>query len=232
AFTGAVDFKEGLVKAADNGTFFIDEIADMNLVVQASLLRFIETGVFRSIGSNREVKVRTRIVAAINRNIEEEVRAKRFRHDLYYRLNVCRIHIPPLRERPEDIPVLVRHFLASYAASTGREVVLSTEAIERLAWHTWPGNVRELFHTLQRVLVMLNSGENSISKNDVETALKSHTGTSVRDLRPVTSLDETEKRYILASLNAHNWNISRTATVLGIDRRTLQRKISRYHISR
>ncbi|MBE7413804.1 MAG: sigma-54-dependent Fis family transcriptional regulator [Deltaproteobacteria bacterium] len=120
AFTGALDSKDRLLRAADNGTLFIDEIGDMELPVQAMLLRFMETGSFRPLGSNREMSVNTRIVAAINKDIEREVSAGRFRLDFYYRLNVCRVHIPPLRERPEDIPALASFFLERASGARGK----------------------------------------------------------------------------------------------------------------
>lgn len=233
AFTGAANFKEGLVKAADNGTLFIDEIADMNLTVQASLLRFIETGIFRPLGSNSELRVKTRIIAAINKDIEEEVRQKRFRHDFYYRLNVCRINIPPLRERVQDIPLLARHFISVISCATGNRLILSACAIDLLTAHSWPGNVRELFHVLQRAQVLLGPDNETITRRIMEQALHSHSGFSIHMAAgSISSLEETEKKCIIANLNTHGWNISRTASALSIDRRTLQRKIARYQISR
>lgn len=233
AFTGAINFKEGLVKAADNGTLFIDEIADMNMTVQASLLRFIETGIFRPLGSSKEFKVKTRIVTAINKNIEEEVRNKRFRHDLYYRLNVCRINIPPLRERGQDIHLLARHFISVIASATGRRICLSADAIELLKAYSWPGNIRELFHVLQRVHVISGTGKDPVTGRIMEQALHSNsTFSSQRDVGSISSLEDTEIKCIIANLDTHGWNISRTAVALSIDRRTLQRKISRYQISR
>jgi DNA-binding NtrC family response regulator len=235
AFTGAVDCKEGLVKMADKGTLFIDEIADMNLAVQAGLLRFIETGIYRPMGANREIAVEARCVAAINRNIEEEVRLRRFRLDLYYRLNVCRINIPPLRERKEDIPDIAGYFLSSFPALAGRNVTLSYGAADRLASHNWPGNVRELCHLLQRALLSLSEAEDTITAGHIEQSLQSGGDTSIQDHQqhgPSCSLEETERRHISASLDAHGWNISRAAIKLGIDRRTLQRKIGRYQIRR
>ncbi len=228
AFTGALEFKEGLVKTADRGTLFIDEIADMDLVVQAGLLRFIETGLFRPLGSSREIRVDTRIVAAINRDIEEEVRAKRFREDLYYRLNVCRINIPPLRERREDIPLLARHFISSV---TDRDVSLSKGAMERLITYHWPGNVRQLFHVLQRTII-LNRDATVITGAHIDQSLHTYETREIKNPSAIYSLEESEKRYILSSLEANNWNISRTAKILGIDRRTLQRKMCKFSLKR
>ena len=228
AFTGATNSKDGLLKVADGGTLFIDEIADMNPTVQASLLRFLETGIFRPLGSTRELKVDVRIVAAINRDIEEEVKAKRFRHDLYYRLNVCRINIPPLRDRKEDIPLLVRHFLASSPMARENPITISPGAMDVLTACPWPGNVRELFNTLSRA--MLFSKDSTITKGLINSILPLPRilNTIPQDL----SLDDIKKRHIIESLKANRWNISRTAKILGIDRRTLQRKIACYQISK
>lgn len=233
AFTGALGFKEGLVKLADSGTLFIDEIGDMNQVVQASLLRFIETGIFRPLGSSKEVRVNTRIVAAINKDIEEEVRAKRFRQDLYYRLNVCRINIPPLRERAQDILILARHFLSMFTTAAGRSVTLSSGAIDQLMLHSWPGNVRELFHVIQRAIVLLSRREDIITKRHIYESLHSWNGGMAAEKPNYSgSLKASEKEYVAASLKTYDWNVSRTAVALGIDRRTLQRKITRYQISK
>ena len=231
AFTGALGFKEGLAKLADSGTLFIDEIGDMNQVVQASLLRFIETGIFRPLGSSKEVRVNTRIVAAINKDIEDEVRAKRFRQDLYYRLNVCRINIPPLRERAQDIPILARHFLSMFTTVSGRSVTLSTGAVELLMLHSWPGNVRELFHVIQRTIVLLSRREDTITKRHIDESIHSRNrGIAAGKPYSAGCLKASEKEYVAASLKTYDWNVSRTAVALGIDRRTLQRKITRYQI--
>ncbi len=228
AFTGAMENKEGLVSMANEGTLFIDEMGDMNLVVQASLLRFIETGTFRPLGSTREQRVNTRIVAAINRDIEEEVQKKRFREDLYYRLNVYRINIPPLRERREDIEMLARHFMARLSELRGTSVRLSDGATGRLLTYDWPGNVRELFHLLERVCV-LRRDATTITRAHIEDALGS---TTARPLSSVSPLKESEKRHILTMLKLHRWNITQTARALGIDRRTLQRKMKQYGLRR
>ncbi len=221
AFTGATDAKDGLLKLADSGTLFIDEIADMNLSVQASLLRFIETGIFRPLGSTKEINVDIRIVAAINRNIECEVKTGRFRHDLYYRLNVCRIDIPPLRERKEDIPYLVEHFMKTFPLARERGSNISESAMRALLHYTWPGNVRELFNVLGRAILL--SAEAAITKSFIESIIPSN---HIK----ASQLIDIEKKYIVDCLNTNNWNISRTSKELAIDRRTLQRKIARYSL--
>ena len=225
AFTGATNCKDGLLKISDGGTLFIDEIADMDLVVQASLLRFIETGLFRPLGATKEVMVNVRIVAAINKDIEDEVKMRRFRHDLYYRLNVCRINIPPLRERKEDIPLLIDHLLTTSPLVKDRTVTISSSAMEIFLSYNWPGNVRELFNLLGRVILMTK--ESIITKGHLVTFLPSCIR---KGSDRASSLKEIEKRYIVESLKAHGGNISATARDLGIDRRTLQRKISGYRI--
>ena len=225
AFTGATNCKDGLLKISDGGTLFIDEIADMDLVVQASLLRFIETGLFRPLGATKEVMVNVRIVAAINKDIEDEVKMRRFRHDLYYRLNVCRINIPPLRERKEDIPLLIDHLLTTSPLVKDRTVTISSSAMEIFLSYNWPGNVRELFNLLGRVILMTK--ESIITKGHLVTFLPSCIR---KGSDRASSLKDIEKRYIVESLKAHGGNISATARDLGIDRRTLQRKISGYRI--
>ncbi|MBI5286444.1 MAG: sigma-54-dependent Fis family transcriptional regulator [Deltaproteobacteria bacterium] len=224
AFTGATNMKDGLLKSANGGTLFIDEIADMSPMVQASLLRCMETGLFRPLGSIKETRVNVRIIAAVNKDIEEEVKARRFRHDLYYRLNVCRIDMPPLRDRRDDIPLLVKHFLSTSPVTSGKRIVLSPDAIETLRSYHWPGNVRELINLLGRV-ILLTKGP-TISREHIITVIPSK---SLQKDAP-SSIDEIERRHILETLKAWGGNISRTARALGIDRRTLQRKMGRYQI--
>jgi len=233
AFTGAIASKEGIIKSADGGTLFIDEIADMDSVVQASLLRFLENGMVRPLGASQEIKVSTRIVAAINRNIEEEVRSGRFRMDLYYRLNVCRINVPPLRSRLDDIPLLVSHFVSIISKNIGAPFSLSPGALERLGEHTWPGNVRELFHTLQRA-ALLNRGK-IITENLIEQSLEftaSPDDNFNREKETTETLKDGEISHIMTCLENNKWNISKTALELKINRRTLQRKMARYNIRR
>ncbi|OGP30618.1 MAG: hypothetical protein A2073_04575 [Deltaproteobacteria bacterium GWC2_42_11] len=224
AFTGAITTKDGLLNAADGGTLFIDEIADMNPVVQASLLRFIETGIFRPIGSTKETKVNIRIIAAINKDIEEEVRTRRFREDLYYRLNVCRIDIPPLRDRRDDIPLLVKHYLETSPVAKERNITLSCDAIEALMSHHWTGNVRELFNILGRAILLAK--EPAITKEHILNFIPSKP--TQKDAH--SSLDDMGRKHIMETLRVCGWNISRAASTLGIDRRTLQRKMTRYQI--
>lgn len=227
AFTGAAENKDGLLKVADYGTLFIDEIGDMHLTVQASLLRFIETGIFRPLGSTREVKVDVRIVTAINKDIEEEVKDRRFRHDLYYRLNVCRVDMPPLRDRMEDIPMLVRYFFSLSPLAKERAATISPSVMDILVAYPWPGNVRELFNILSRAILLSN--EAVITKGIINSILPSMTGV-LSGAHRTSSLDNMEKICLLECLNVNNWNITRSAICLGVNRRTLQRKIAKYQI--
>lgn len=220
AFTGAADLKEGLLKAADRGTLFIDEIGDMDLSVQASLLRFMETGAFRPLGATKETTVSTRVVAAINSDMEEEVRAKRFRLDLYYRLNVCRIHLPPLRSRAGDIAPLAGHFLKRLSLSGGKRLAFAPGSLKALSEHDWPGNVRELLHVIERAAIF--GSDEAITPELLNECI----GKKRRFNRVAKPLDELEKECVLSALSMHEWNISRAARSLCIDRRTLQRKIA------
>ncbi len=226
AFTGAANAKDGLLKVVNGGTLFIDEIADMAPAIQASLLRFIETGLFRPLGSIKEINVDVRIVAAINKVIEEEVRAKRFRHDLYYRLNVCRIDMPLLRERSEDIPLLVDHFFKTSPVSKGKGINITADAIEALKLYHWPGNIREMFNLLGRAILL--SKDTTITRCHILPLFSYNSFKGL--LPPPSSLNDIEQRHIRHTLKVCLGNISKTARTLGIDRRTLQRKMKRYGI--
>ena len=231
AFTGATNAKDGIVNLADRGTLFIDEIVDMNLHIQASLLRFIENGTYRPMGSPVEQKVGVRIVAAVNRVIEKEVEKKKFRHDLYYRLNVCRIDIPPLRKRKKDISLLIDYFLSSKISATKNKITITSEARDLLIDYPWPGNIRELFNIIDRAILTL---ENSldITAEIIKSLLPRKKDVSYsKSLMSGISLETVEKNSILDSLKANNWNVSQRAKILGIDRRTLQRKITRYKLN-
>ncbi len=220
AFTGASKSKEGLLEVAHQGTLFIDEIADMPPPVQAALLRVIETKEFRPVGSTRERRVDVRIVAAANRNLEEEVAATRFRADLLFRLNVVRIRVPALRERMADLPLLVEHFLAKNPTARSRGVTQAApEVMARLMAYDWPGNVRELFNSLERAVLLSPPGT-------IDPALLS--AAPRRAGATTESLEDAEKRHVAGLLEKERGNVTRVAKVLGIDRRTLQRKMSKW----
>ncbi len=234
AFTGATSKKEGLLTIANNGTLFIDEIADMDLNVQASLLRVIETGEFRPLGSTKEQKTNVRLLAAANRDLTKEVEAKHFREDLFYRLSVIIIRTPPLREHPDDIPLLVQSFLQNSAA--GKGITFEPEAIRHLQQHSWKGNIRELFNICERALLMRNgdvvTAQEIAMLLTMNPTLSISAPTGLAEADPVQTLEDMEKTYIQKALDETEFNISKTAEVLGIDRRTLQRKMDRYGLDR
>jgi transcriptional regulator with PAS, ATPase and Fis domain len=179
-------------------------------------------------GSPKECKVDVRIIAAVNRNIEKEVEEKKFRNDLYYRLNVCRIDIPPLRERMKDIPLLLDYFLASKISADNSKITITSDARKLLTSLSWLGNVRELFHVMERAILTLEDNL-TITADIIKSILPTQKSSYPKSLSGI-SLESVERVSILNNLKANNWNVSRTAQILGIDRRTLQRKIKRYEI--
>ncbi|MGE5176650.1 MAG: sigma-54-dependent transcriptional regulator [Hyphomicrobiales bacterium] len=230
AFTGAAQMKRGRLEAADQGTLFLDEVGDMSLETQAKFLRAIETGEIERLGGTRTISVDTRIVAATNKDLPEEIQAGRFREDLYYRLNVVPIHLPPLRARREDIPLLVAHFIERLGAEHGRGPRgVAKEAMERLSEYSWPGNVRELKNLIERLLIMTDGS--TIDAGDVEDVLPADAGDG-----PPSELkaarDKAERDTIHAMLRECEWNVSEAARRLGMDRGYLHRKIKRYGLSR
>ncbi len=230
AFTGATQMKRGRLEAADRGTLFLDEVGDMSLETQAKFLRAIETGEIERLGGTRTIRVDARIVAATNKNLPEEIKAGRFREDLFYRLNVVPIHVQPLRVRREDIPLLVEHFMARFGAEHGRRMRrISPSAIERLQEYSWPGNIRELKNLIERLLIMTD-GE-TIDLEDVEAVLPPDV-----DREPASEIraarDRAERETILATLKQCSWNVTEAAKRLGMDRGYLHRKIKRYGLVR
>jgi len=242
AFTGAHTMRKGLLESANGGTLFLDEIGEMTLALQAKLLRTLEDRVVRRLGSNRFIPVDIRIIAATNRDLKKAVQEGTFRNDLYYRLNVIHIHIPPLRERREDIPLLVLHFLKKFSNLHKKKVIsISSEALSVLEDYPWPGNVRELQNVIERAVIM-SDGErielkdlpNSLIVRDIE-------GSSFQVLNPtITSipyreakkiwLATFEKNYLLSLFENTSYNISRAAEIAGINRKTIHRLIKRYNL--
>ncbi|MGE5177915.1 MAG: sigma-54-dependent transcriptional regulator [Bacteroidota bacterium] len=230
AFTGAVQMKRGRLEAADLGTLFLDEVGDMSLDTQAKFLRAIETGEIERLGGTKTIAVDARILAATNKDLPDEIQAGRFREDLYYRLNVVPIHIPPLRARREDVPLLVAHFVHRLGADHPRGArSVTPEAMERLAAYAWPGNIRELKNLIERLLIMTDG--DAIERADVEDALPAGGGdeppSEIRAAR-----DKAERDTILAMLRDCQWNVSEASRRLGMDRGYLHRKIKRYGLSR
>jgi len=226
AFTGAESAKQGLLEAAAGGTLFLDEIGDASPKMQIDLLRVLQERKFRRVGGVKDVEADFRVLAATNRDLEQAVEAGTFRQDLYYRLNVVQINIPPLRERKEDIPALADHLLEKLRLRLNKKIsVISPEAMQFLLNHDWPGNVRELENAIERALVV--GKQKRIMPEDLPIVLQ-EPGEAPAD----ESLDSWERDYIARKLEHYDWNISQTAQVLKIDRGTLYAKIKKYGLSR
>jgi len=219
AFSGAVRDKPGLFEAAHGGTLFLDEIGDLPLALQPKLLRALESGEIRRLGSTTPQLVDTRVLAATNKDLSEEVRTGRFRQDLFWRLNVLSIRVPALRERAADIPLLVEHFAA------GRPV--SAEAMARLTAHPWPGNVRELRNAIERALAM-RTGDSIEARDLAELSTETTSGLLAGSIEQQVPLRELERSYILMVLENVRGNKSRAAEILGLDRKTLYRKLEEF----
>jgi two-component system response regulator AtoC len=235
AFTGATAERRGLFELADKGTLFIDEVCEMSPAIQKKFLRVLELGEFRRLGEGRERKVDVRVVAATNREIEREVAEGRFREDLYYRLNVLQVRMPPLRERREDIPGLVRHFVARYRRPDGTHAAVARAAVERLQRYDWPGNVRELFNVLERAMIVSRGPEIGIADLPDLTPRALAGGGAARggaaangDGGAATRLEDAERRHIVRVLEACGGNKTKAAMELGISLRSLYRKLEKF----
>ncbi len=227
AFTGAQYKRKGKLEMANGGTIFFDEIGNIPLKMQMDLLRVIETKQFSPLGSNKIINVDFRVIAATNTDLEKEVAEKNFREDFYYRLNVFSLHIPPLRERPADIPLLAHYFLKKYAQSMNKRVNdIAPEAMKILTDYDWPGNIRELRNSIERSLVVVGK-KSRIEKEDIHLPHPSKPAAPEAD-----SLEDMEKVHIQRMLEKTNWNISRSAEILQIDRVTLYNKIKKYNIQK
>jgi two-component system nitrogen regulation response regulator NtrX len=238
SFTGAVTDRAGKFEQADGGTLFLDEIGDMSLAAQAKVLRVLQDGVVTRIGGSKTVQVDVRVLAATNKNVEAEIAAGRFREDLYYRLNVVPIHVPPLRERREDIPSLIGHFVAQLTGPAGLAPrAVGDDAIAKLQQLDWPGNVRELRNTIERLLILSNGPR--VTADDVERLAgrrSESTEGELGSLLDVPTFEEfkhaAERAYLLAKLRMYDWNVSETARALDMPRSNLYKKIERYGLSR
>jgi two-component system response regulator HydG len=232
AFTGAVAAKKGLFEEANQGTLFLDEIGDTPLPIQVKLLRVLQEREIRRVGSTSPLRIDVRLLAATNRRLEELVREGRFREDLYYRLNVVALRIPPLRERREDIPLLAAHFLTRAAKRHGRPVpTLSPEVMALLVDHDWPGNVREMENAIERAVLLAET--DTIFPGDLPPSLQGAPGSGEGpEAAPKPRrLDELEREQILRTLDTYAWNQARAAEALGIGRNTLWRKLKEYGIA-
>jgi two-component system nitrogen regulation response regulator NtrX len=239
AFTGAVADRRGKFEVAHGGTIFLDEIGDMSLKTQAKVLRVLQEQVMEAVGGSARIRVDARVLAATNKDLPTEIRAGRFREDLFFRLNVVPIFVPPLRERQEDIPLLADHFMAMLAREYGRRSkTFEADAVIALRHYAWPGNVRELRNVVERLMIMV-SGDR-ISSRDLsflDQSLSSGLDVPSADARPaVTSRlhearDQFEREYIVRALAAQQGNISRTAELLGVERSNLYRKMRGFGIA-
>ena len=246
AYTGAIANKDGKLKIADGGTLFLDEIGDMSIKTQSKLLRVLEEQTFEQLGSTKPIKIDVRIISATNKVLTEEVKKGNFREDLFFRLNVIPIYVPPLRERKEDILLLVEHFIKLFSKEYGRKPKeLSNKAIKLLYSYDWPGNVRELKNVIERLMIMVN--KDVIEEDDIISIYKSpffsislpeyvnsessdFTLNSEKNLSLQDAREEFEKRYIANIMKSTGGNIARAARVLNIDRRHLYRKLHKYNL--
>jgi two-component system, NtrC family, response regulator HydG len=228
AFTGAAGRKEGRFELANGGTLFLDEVADLSLVTQPKILRVLQEGEFERLGATRSIQVDVRIVAATNQDLADMVKDKRFREDLYYRLNVITVRVPPLRERHEDIRVLAQHYLRVYAAKNGRKLEgFSNEALERLESYAWPGNVRELENLIERTVLLARKDRIDAEDLPEEVAgVKRPPRDAILELVG-TPLADIEQRLLDETLRITGGNKTQAAKLLGIDVRTVARKLER-----
>ena len=230
SFTGAVSDHKGVFEQAAGGTVLLDEIGDTTAALQVRLLRVIEEGEVRPVGGNRSLRVGARVIAATNVALEQAVADGRFRQDLYYRLSVIVIRVPPLRDRRADIPLLIGSFLEDACQRAGQRKMLSTSALDALLRHTWPGNVRELRNTIER-LVVSSHGSLIEAFELTETVTAALPGPRDQPFSDLPTLDDLERRYLLHVLEAANGNRTRAAEILGVDRRTLYRMAERFGIA-
>ncbi|OIP32280.1 MAG: Fis family transcriptional regulator [Deltaproteobacteria bacterium CG2_30_63_29] len=238
SFSGATQRKRGKFEIADQGTIFLDEIGDMSLSAQAKVLRILQNGEMSRVGSERPLSVDVRVIAATNKDLQSAVQAQTFRDDLFYRLNVVPIYVPPLRERLADVPLLLNAFLSELSKEYGnRKKDITQEVVEALTNYNWPGNIRELRNLCERLIIM---GADPIGLGDLpeyitpsREASSEHMSAipagsmSLRDFRHAT-----ERSYIESTLRAYGWNVSKTSEVLGVERTNLHKKIKKYDIDR
>jgi two-component system nitrogen regulation response regulator NtrX len=235
AFTGATQRKRGLFESADEGTLVLDEIGDMSLSAQAKVLRVLQTGDLTRVGGEKSIQVDVRVIASTNKDLAQEVTRGGFREDLYFRLNVVALYVPPLRERPEDIPAMIEHFVVQFCEENGfRPKQIDGGVIERLRNYDWPGNVRELKNVIERAVIM---SDGVVTLDDLPPFLNisvkpvfdtcQHQHKTLREFK-----EAMEREFISMRLDQNEWNISRTATALGIERTNLHKKIKAYGLQR
>jgi two-component system nitrogen regulation response regulator NtrX len=229
SFTGASEAKKGKFELADGGTLFLDEIGDMSDKTQAKVLRALEEQSFQPIGAAAAVAVDVRVITATNKNLQNEIAAGRFREDLFYRLNVIPVSVPPLRERQEDIPILARYFMRVFSLEHGRGPKdFSSDALDMMVDYSWPGNVRELRNEIERLVIMVQ--DPLIQAGDL--SLPNGAGGAARTSTLHEARAQYEREFILSKLKENNWNISQTARLLGLERSYLYRKMKAYGIEK
>lgn len=233
AFTGAAEQRKGRFELADKGTLFLDEIGDMSMTTQAKILRVLQEGEFERLGGIKTIKVDVRLLAATHRNLEQMVEEGSFRQDLFFRLNVVPLHLPPLRERPMDIPALAEHFLKRYCAKNRKDIRnLHAEALEALLAYAWPGNIRELENAIERAVILCLDEQITLTQLPVQVR-QSYAENSEHPfvIRPGLTLKDMEKELILSTLRQTENNRTRAAEILGITRQTLQNKLKEYGLT-
>ena len=230
AFTGAISTKRGLVEEADGGTLFLDEVAEMNPTLQVKLLRFIQNGEFRRVGENEVRRVKVRIIAATNKDLQQAMESGEFREDLYYRLSVIPLHIPPLRERREDISLLAQHFVKLFANRLDKPIRgISKDALNALMQYHWPGNVRELMNAIEHG-VALSSGDMLELKDLPPNITQPVSDDTIPLAESKGTLEDIEKSYILKVLQETGWNQKQACRILGLSKATLYRRLKKYGI--
>jgi DNA-binding NtrC family response regulator len=243
SFTGAISTKPGLFEVADGGTVFLDEVGNISLAIQAKLLRVLQEREFTPVGGTKTKKVDIRLIAATNKDLEKLIKEETFREDLYYRLNIVPIYLPPLKERQDDIPLLSVHFLKKYAEEMGKTVKgFTPEAMERLMRYPWPGNVRELENVIERTIVMIENDEMVrvehliLPGQQEKQELREHIPMTSEELKEIKkqirerAVEEVEKAFVLSALERHNWNVTRAAEEVGMLRPNFQALMRKYNL--
>jgi len=233
AFTGADRQKRGLIETADGGTVFLDEIGEMVAALQSKLLRFLEEKTFKRVGGSQDLRVDVRVIAATNRTLEDEVRKGHFREDLYYRLNVVPINLPPLRQRADDIPLLVSHYVDSYNAEFRKHVTRVTpEAMARLKNYPWPGNVRELRNAIERAMLLTDRDELTLDDFALGGGLSPKLADGLTLPAAGIDLEQVERSLVVQALERSSWNQTRAAALLGLNRDQIRYRIEKFKLEK
>ncbi|MGR3301401.1 MAG: sigma-54 interaction domain-containing protein, partial [Candidatus Scalindua sp.] len=228
AFTGAHENRMGLFEVADRGTLFLDEVGDLPVSIQAKLLRVMESGEIRRLGDSKSIFIDARIITATNKDLASEVKKGSFREDFFFRINIVHVSLPPLRERKEDIPLLVEHFLQTHKINLGEKKVCS-DALERMMKYNWPGNIRELENLIENLMIIVD--DEKIGVCNLPEEIRGYAGTIDYTPGADASLSDLEKQHIIITLSKMNGNKTRVAETLGISIKTLYNKLKSYNIS-